>query len=297
MICPPALKKGSKVALVSTARKVDAEGLEKAAKLFSEHELELVFAPNLRAECNQFAGTDEQRRADFQWAINHPEIEAIVCYRGGYGTVRIIDKIDFSPLQKNPKWICGYSDVTVLHARLTALGINSLHSTMPVNFSTNTPAAISSFFDALFGNFAVLSAPPHPFNRNGVAQGELTGGNLSILYSLQGSKDALQTDGKILFLEDLDEYLYHIDRMMQNLRRSGMLHNLAGLIIGGMTDMRDNTVPYGKTAEEIIQEAVAEFGYPVCFGFPAGHIADNCTLVMGKKIRLEVSSTTSLTYL
>lgn len=297
MISPPALKQGSKIALVSTARKVDSEGVERAVAVFAQHGLELLPAPNLTAAFNQFAGTDEQRAEDLQWAIDRPEIAAVVCYRGGYGTVRIIDQIDFSPLLKNPKWICGYSDVTVLHARLHALGICSLHSTMPVNFATNTPEAISAFFDALFGKLNSLSARHHLLNRKGTAEGELIGGNLSILYSLQGSKDALKTEGKILFLEDLDEYLYHIDRMIQNLKRSGAMEGLKGLVIGGMTDMRDNAIPFGKTAEEIIQEAVSEYNYPVCFGFPAGHIPDNQSLIMGKKIRLEVSSTTSLRYL
>jgi muramoyltetrapeptide carboxypeptidase len=258
--------------------------------------IELVTSPNLFSEFHQFSGTDEERAADLQWAINQSEIEAIICFRGGYGTVRIIDKIDFSPLLTRPKWIVGYSDVTVLHARLNTLGVVSIHGSMPVNFPTNTQEAISTLRQALFGEFTPLEAVGNKLNRYGIAEGELVGGNLSIIYSLQGSKDAFNTSGKILFIEDLDEYLYHIDRMMQNLKRSGLLSGLKGLIVGGMTDMRDNTVPFGKTAEEIILEAVSEYSYPVCFDFPAGHIKDNRAMAFGKKIRLEVSSTTSLTY-
>jgi muramoyltetrapeptide carboxypeptidase len=297
MITPPPLKQGSKAALISTARKVDAKQVKLAVEQFQSWGIELLAAPNLFGECHQYSGTDDERAADLQWAINHPEIEAVVCFRGGYGTIRIIDKVDFSPLLACPKWIVGYSDVTVLHARLNALGLASLHGTMPVNFSSNTQEALSTLKQALFGELPAIEVASNLMNRHGKAEAELVGGNLSIIYSLQGSSDALKMQNKILFLEDLDEYLYHIDRMMQNLKRSGVLSGLKGLIVGGMTDMRDNAVPFGKNAEKIILEAVSEYSYPVCFGFPAGHLDDNRALIFGKKIRLEVSSTTSLIYI
>ena len=221
--------------------------------------------------------------------IDDDSIKAILCARGGYGTVQIIDNIDFSKLKNNPKWIVGYSDVTVLHSHLHQLGITSLHATMPINFEKNTPKALESLKSALFGLGNLTEINHHHFNRFGKVEGEIVGGNLSILYSLLGSDSDINTDGKILFIEDLDDYLYHIDRIMMNLKRNGKLKNLKALIIGGMSDMNDNTIPFGKTAEEIILEYIKEFDFPVCFNFPAGHLDDNRTLVFGKECTLEIN--------
>jgi muramoyltetrapeptide carboxypeptidase len=291
MNIPPTLKPGDTIGLVSTARKITPEELQPAIDCLSDQGFKIVLAPNLCNQLNQFAGTDAQRTADFQWMIEQSEIKAILCTRGGYGTVRIIDSVDFTPLLRNPKWICGYSDVTVLHAHLNKLGIQSLHCTMPINFPTDGSVneSVKTMLGVLQGAPQTYDTSAQLLNRRGKATGELVGGNLSILYSIQGSVSALDTEGKILFIEDLDEYIYHIDRMMMNLKRSGKLSKLAGLIVGGMTDMHDNTVPYGKTAEEIIHDAVYEFDYPVCFGFPAGHIDPNLALPMGGDISLTVT--------
>jgi muramoyltetrapeptide carboxypeptidase len=203
--------------------------------------------------------------------------------------VRIVDGLDWRAFAKQPKWLVGYSDVTVLHSHVHQnLGIETLHATMPINFANNTPEALESLRRALFGEPMDYEFPHHDLNRKGQAEGQLVGGNLSLLYSLAGTPSDVDTQGKILFLEDLDEYLYHIDRMMMQLQRSGKLAGLAGLIVGGMTDMKDNTIPFGKTAEQIIKEHVEPYGYPVAFGFPAGHIDDNRALVMGRKIWLKV---------
>ena len=228
--------------------------------------------------------------------LDNPDIKAILCVRGGYGTVRIIDDIDFSHFQKNPKWLAGFSDITVLHSHIHKLNVASLHSTMPISFSSNTTESIMSLKDALFGKHLSIKIDLHPFNRFGEAKGQIVGGNLSILYSLMGSPSDLNTDGKILFIEDLDEYLYHIDRMMMNLKRSGKLSNLKGLIVGGMTKMNDNTIPFGKDAESIIKDVVSEYNYPVCFGFPAGHIKDNRALKLGVIAELKVDKQSSLNY-
>jgi muramoyltetrapeptide carboxypeptidase len=291
MITPPILKSGDTIGLVSTARKITPEELQPAIDCLSDQGYKVVLAPNLCNQLNQFAGTDSQRAADLQWMIDQPEIKAILCTRGGYGTVRIVDAVDFSPLLQNPKWICGYSDVTVLHAHLNTLGIKSLHCTMPINFPADGSVneSVKTMLGFLQGMPKTYEIPAQLLNRPGKANGELVGGNLSILYSIQGSVSALDTEGKVLFIEDLDEYIYHIDRMMINLKRSGKLSKLAGLIVGGMSDMHDNTVPFGKTAEEIIHDAVAEFDYPVCFGFPAGHIDPNLALLMGGNVSLNVS--------
>lgn len=286
---PQALKTGDKVSIISTARKISLEEVQPAINLLTEWGLEVVLGENLFAEDHQFAGTKVQRLADLQQALNNDEIKAIFCARGGYGTVQLIDEIDFSDLKKQPKWIVGYSDVTVLHNHINQhFGIATLHATMPINFKTNTTEALQSLKDALFGNTLNYQCASHAYNRLGEAKGELVGGNLSILYSLTGTTSQINTEGKILFLEDLDEYLYHIDRMMQNLKRAGMLHGLKGLLIGGMTDMNDNTIPYGYSAIDIIKNIVAEYDFPVAFGFPAGHLADNRTLIMGGEVVLKV---------
>lgn len=286
---PQALKTGDKVSIISTARKISLEEVQPAINLLTDWGLEVVLGENLFAEDHQFAGTKAQRLADVQQALNNDEIKAIFCARGGYGTVQLIDEIDFSHFTNQPKWIVGYSDVTVLHNHINQnFEIATLHATMPINFSTNTREALQSLKDALFGDVLSYQCTSHSYNRLGEVKGELVGGNLSILYSLTGTASQINTEGKILFLEDLDEYLYHIDRMMQNLKRAGMLHGLKGLLIGGMTDMNDNTVPYGHSAIDIIKNIVAEYDFPVAFGFPAGHLADNRTLIMGVEVTLSV---------
>jgi muramoyltetrapeptide carboxypeptidase len=220
-------------------------------------------------------------------------VKAVLIARGGYGTMRIIDAMDFSSFKKNPKWVIGYSDVTVLHQHINQnFGIQSLHATMAFSFSKNEEAT-ESIRKAIFGEELNYTIPTAKHNRKGECEAELVGGNLSLIYALNGSKSDIDTRGKILFIEDLDEYLYHIDRMMISLKRSGKLDGLKGLVIGGMSDMRDNAIPFGKTAEEIVAEAVAEYEFPVCFKFPAGHIDRNLALYMGRNARLTVGTETS----
>jgi len=289
MIIPKKIKVGDKIGIISTARKINLEELTPAIKMLEIWGLQVVLGLNLFEVDNQFSGTVKQRTADLQAMIDDESIAAILCARGGYGTVQLIDNIDFSNLKKTPKWIVGYSDVTVLHSHLNKLGIASLHATMPINFKTNVKESLASLKNGLFGNENNILCGPHPFNKFGKVEAEVVGGNLSILYSLLGSNSDVDTDGKILFIEDLDEYMYHVDRMMMNLKRNGKLKNLKALIIGGMSDMNDNTIPFGKTAEEIILEYIKEFDFPVCFNFPAGHLDDNRTLVFGKECTLEIN--------
>lgn len=289
MIFPEKLKIGDKIGVISTARKITLDELAPAIKTIESWELKVELGSNLFEADNQFSGTIEQRSTDLQTMIDDDSIKAILCARGGYGTVQIIDNIDFSKLKNKPKWIVGYSDVTVLHSHLNKLGIASLHATMPINFKTNAKESLASLKNCLFGSENNILCGPHPFNKFGKVEAEVVGGNLSILYSLLGSNSDVDTDGKILFIEDLDEYMYHVDRMMMNLKRNGKLKNLKALIIGGMSDMNDNTIPFGKTAEEIILEYIKEFDFPVCFNFPAGHLDDNRTLVFGKECTLEIN--------
>ncbi len=290
MIKPPALNYGDSIGLVATARKISRKELQVAINILEEWGLSVQLAPNLFKAENQFAGSDAQRLSDIQSFIDNPEIKAILCVRGGYGTVRIVDQINFLPLIESPKWIGGYSDVSVIVNKLSRLRIESLHCSMPINFEKNSEMALDSIRKALFGEALNYTIPNHPLNTLGVGKGAITGGNLSMLYSQMGSDSALKTDGCILFLEDLDEYLYHIDRMMYGLKRSGYFENLAGVIVGSMSDMNDNTIPFGESAYEIIHRHFKDYSFPVCFGFPAGHQDDNRTLIFSRQATLEVEA-------
>ena len=291
LLRPPYLAKGDTVVILSTARKITPDELSSAITLLEGWGLKVRLGKTIGLEHHQFAGTDQQRRLDFQAAIDDSAVKAIICARGGYGTVRMADDMDWTGLLRSPKWVVGFSDVTYLHIHLNqTLGVQTLHSSVPALFHRNTPEAIDTIRQQLFGEVVNFEVSDHPLQRNGIAKGVLIGGNLSILYSITGTKSGFNTAGKILFIEDIDEYLYHIDRMMMNLKRSGKLNDLAGLIVGGMTDMNDNPIPFGATAIEIIAEHTAEFNYPVCYGFPAGHIADNRAIVLGKVTELNVST-------
>ena len=291
----PNLKPGDTIALISTARKVSKEELNFAVNLLEDWGLIVSFGKNLFQEEHQFAGSVEQRAQDLQEALNDENIKAILFVRGGYGSVQVVDHIDWSRFKKNPKWLIGFSDITVFHSHIHQnFGIPTLHAAMPITFAKNSKSSLNNLKKMLFGEGASYQIEAHPFNRKGKVEAEIVGGNLSILYSLLGSESQMNTDGKTLFIEDLDEYLYHIDRMMQSLKRAGMLKNLAGLVVGGMSDMNDNTIPFGKTAKEIIRDLVSEYNYPVAFGFPAGHIDDNNPLAFGEKVKFEVGDFTSI---
>ena len=288
MIIPPYLKKGDTIAIVATARKNIEDNLQPAISWLHSWGLEVVIGKTIGLDDNQLAGTDEERAADFQAQLDNPNIKAIWCVRGGYGTVRMIDQLDFTKFKQNPKWIVGFSDVTVLHSHLNNLGFASIHGIMPVS-SKATEEAKESLRKALFGEHLEYTVPCDQMNRYGSAKGELVGGNLSILFSLLGSPSAVNCDAKILFIEDLDEYLYHIDRMMMNLKRNGCLESLKGIIVGGMTKMHDNEIPWGKNALEIIDDVTKKYNIPIIYNFPAGHSADNHALILGKQVSMEVN--------
>ncbi len=290
MFTPDFVTPGDKIAIVSTARKIDFKEVQAATDLLKQWGLQPVIGSTIGLAYNQFAGSDEDRRSDFQQMLDDKEIKAIWCARGGYGTVRIIDAIDFSSFCVSPKWIIGYSDVTILHAHIHNLGINTLHAPMPIDVHKGTKTSIQSIRDTIFGKSISYSVSPSKRNILGTCTGQLIGGNLSILYSLCGSSSSLDTSGKILCIEDLDEYLYHIDRMLQNLKRNGYFDKLSGLIVGGMTKMHDNNIPFGKKSKKIILDIVKEYDFPVVFNFPMGHIEDNRALIMGAEVLLSVNS-------
>jgi muramoyltetrapeptide carboxypeptidase len=287
---PPKLKPGDQVAIAASARKIGAEELQHAIKIFESWGLNVVLHPDLYAVKNQFAGNDDTRAMVLNSYLQSPNVKAVIFARGGYGTVRIIDKIDFSYLNKYPKWLIGYSDITVLHNHVnTNTNWCTLHATMPINMQAHNinMQSVMALKSVLMDDDEITyPITPNELNKPGEVTAEIVGGNLSVIYSLLGSASDINTYGKILFIEDLDEYLYHIDRMMMALKRAGKLHNLAGLIVGGMSDMKDNAVPFGLNAEQIISETVKEYNYPVMFNFPAGHQDLNLPIILGQEISI-----------
>lgn len=296
MKAPPFLKAGDKISIVATARKVSPGEMQPAIHALNGLGFEVVPGKNLFSENHQYAGSDRERLQDFQAALDNKNIKAILFARGGYGTVRIIDKIDFSGFIKNPKWLAGFSDVTVIHTHVHNLNVETLHAPMAINFSGMSAEVLTALDNILCGHFFEVTTGSTIYNRNGKASGRLIGGNLSLLHTLNHTASDISFDNKILFIEDLDEYLYHIDRMMMNLKRTGKLKSLAGLIVGGMTEMKDNIIPFGKKAEEIIRDAVEEFDYPVCFNFPSGHIKENYPLIFGRQVHLTVDEKVALQF-
>jgi muramoyltetrapeptide carboxypeptidase len=296
---PPVLSAGDKIGIVAPARKVSPEEMAPALTMLRTWGYVPLEAQHLYHADQQFSGSDHERYSDFQMMLDDPSVKAILCARGGYGSVRIIDRLDFTAFAKNPKWIIGFSDITVFHSHINSHhGIQTLHAPMAINFPPDGSIndSLKSLKLVLSGGYPEYHFGAHPFNKPGTASGILCGGNLSMLYSLIGSPSDIDTNGKILFLEDLDEYLYHIDRMMMNLMRSGKLSKLAGLLVGGMNDMNDNPRPFGKTAYEIIAGLVEKYHFPVIFDFKSGHISQNLALIMGGHAEMICGSESSLTF-
>lgn len=291
MITPPYLSKGDVVGLVSPAGLIDAETLNGSVGLLKRMGFRVKVGKHVLDRFNQFAGTDEARAADFQLMLDDPEVRMILCTRGGYGSIRIIDRLNFDRFMENPKWIVGFSDITVFHCHLASVyNVESIHGIMPLNFPEC--GAVCSSIDRLFqlagGKKPAYQVPSHSLNRQGKSIGTLTGGNLSILVNLLGSISEPETDGKILFIEEVGEQLYRLDRMMITLKRAGKLSNLAGLIVGGLSEMTDSEAGFGKKAIEIVASAVDDYNYPVCFEFPAGHIRENYPLIFGREVAMDV---------
>jgi muramoyltetrapeptide carboxypeptidase len=294
LIAPPDLQKGDKVAIVALASKLNPEDIQPAIQHMQENwGVEVAVGESVSASYYGFAGTDELRARDFQKMLDDRSVKAIFSARGGYGSSRIIDNLDFSGFTENPKWIIGFSDITVVHSHIQSLGFQSLHAPMPKTFMRDE-YSLRTLHTFLFDNGLNYDFNPESLNKSGWAEGQITGGNLCILAHLIGSPSDISFDNKILFIEDVGEYLYNIDRMMIQLKRAGKLKHLKGLIVGSFTDNKENDEPFGKTAYEIIAGHVAEYHYPVCFGFPAGHGTDNWTIPCGRMARLEVDTVKSV---
>ncbi len=287
-IAPPYLKKGDKVAITCPAKKLP-NPMTDAIDLLQSWGLEVILGETLNLSFHQFAGDDDQRAQDLQRFIDDNSIKVIIAARGGYGTIRMIDKVDFSRLAQNPKWLVGFSDITLLHNHLyTNFNIQSIHGQMPVNIPDASAKSLESLRKALFGEEISYEFNSHALNNSGEAEGVLVGGNLSLLAAVAGSVSDLDYSNKILFIEDVGEYLYAIDRMIRMLDRAGKLKSLAGLIVGGFTGIKDNDIPFGQTVEQIVMDVVKKYDYPVCFDFPAGHIPDNRSIILGRKVSLSV---------
>jgi muramoyltetrapeptide carboxypeptidase len=294
LIKPEYLKKGDTVAIVAPSGVLKNYNgyILKAKELLKSWELEVVIGENVFNDNGHFAGTDNQRSADFQLALDDKAIKAIWCARGGYGAMRVIDNLNFEKYKENPKWIIGYSDITAIHNDLHNNKSESIHGIMCKSLEkidVDNNESISLLKKTLFGEKLSYTIEGNNYNIEGNSNGQLIGGNLTLLHCLLGSESSIDTDGKILFIEDLGEYLYHIDRMLISLKRAGYFDNCKGLIVGDFTDMRKNTTPFGRNLKELILDIVKEYDFPVSFGFPAGHGEKNYPMILGREINLEVS--------
>ncbi len=289
----PYLEKGDTVLIITPAKSIDSNYIEKAIELFNSWGLHVQVGAHAIGSYHYFSGTDKERAEDLQWALNHPTAKAIICARGGYGTIRIIDEVDFSKFNKHPKWMVGFSDITILHSKLNEqLLLPSIHATVPLQFDQLAPESetLSTLKQALFGEPVITHFSSSNF-KIGKVVAPVVGGNLAILESLIGTNLDIDTSGKILFIEEISEYAYKLDRMMWSLKKAGKLKNLAGFLVGGLTDIKECEETFGCTAEELVFSFVENENYPVAFNFPAGHQLDNRALVFGTDYLFEVNAT------
>lgn len=285
---PPLLKKGDKVALVAPSRVIDRKQMETAYRIFDEWGLKVVEGAALYHKDGYFAGTDEERLADLQQFLD-ADVRAIFCARGGYGMTRIVDRLSFNKFMKNPKWIIGFSDITALHLAISRLKIESIHGLMPVQYGKpHVEPSLKSLYQLLFTGHGSIKATSNEFNKKGEAEGKIIGGNLSLIAESLGTSTEVQTDEAILVLEEIDEYLYKIDRMLNQLARAGKFKNLKGLVIGDFSAMKDTQIKFGKNIYELISDHTEPYNFPVAFNVPIGHEELNLAFPVSRKVRLTV---------
>lgn len=285
----PKLQKGDLIYITAPAKAIEAECVFFARDFFEKKGFRVQISDHCLGEHHYFSGTDSERMIDFQKGLDNPEVKAIICARGGYGCIRILDQLQWAGMLRDPKHLVGFSDVTVFHQRMQRFGLESIHATMPLNFSTNSEAALSTLLSALQNEAYSIHSPANKWNKSGKTTGKLVGGNLSILYSLLGTDDQIDYSETILFIEDLAEQLYHLDRMFYAFAKAGILETINGLVIGGMTDLKDTAIPFGKSYEEIILDHFPFRKIPIAFDCPAGHIDDNQALILGREVKFEVT--------
>jgi len=293
MIQPPFLQPGDTIYITAPAKAIEESVVLEAKKTLETWGLNVRVAPHCLGRAAYFSGTDAERLADFQHGLDDPSIKAILCARGGYGCVRIVEELDWTAFQQNPKWIVGFSDVTVFHQKINQLGVESIHGIMPLGFTEGSMEAKETLHKALFGESIILEALPVKENCMGTAKGSLIGGNMTIIYSLIGTELSYTFKNKILFIEDIGEHIYKVDRMLHAFKLAGIFNQISGLILGGFTEMEDTDVPFGKTIEELFSEQVVNLGIPVAFNVPIGHIPDNQAVVVGRTVTLTVTQTKS----
>ncbi|HEX7367104.1 MAG TPA: LD-carboxypeptidase [Pelobium sp.] len=286
---PPFLKKGDKIAITCPAKMLKTP-ITEAVALLESWGLEVVLGSTIGAAHHQFSGTDKQRAEDMQAFINDEDVKAIIAARGGYGCIRIVDEIDWSPLLTHPKWIIGFSDITVFHLQLQKMEIQSLHAQMPATVSESSKDGLESLRKALFGEAIVYNFRKCSHNKKGIAEGEIIGGNLTLLTACLNAKNDIDYADKILFIEDVGEYAYAIDRMLRTLDRAGKFKYLKGLLVGDFSSIKQDDPPFGYSVKEIIDDIMPKYSFPVYFNFPAGHLPDNRALVLGRKVRLEAET-------
>ena len=289
----PSIQKGDLIYITAPAKSIEAAYVTFAKNYFEAKGYKVLISQNCLGEFNYFSGTDEERTADFQFGLDHPDVKAILCARGGYGCIRILDRLQWAGILREPKWIIGFSDVTIFHQRMQRYGLQSIHATMPLNFKENSEESFETLEKAWKNESYSIVTDFSTYNKFGESEGKLVGGNLSILYSLLGTDDEINFEDSILFIEDLAEQIYHIDRMLFAFKKAGVLNKIKGLIVGGMTDLKDTAIPFGKTIEEVILEQFQYTNIPITFQFPAGHIADNRALTFGRKVKFNVSNKNS----
>ncbi|MCF8328744.1 MAG: LD-carboxypeptidase [Crocinitomicaceae bacterium] len=298
MIQPPALNPGDLIYITAPAKFMDPQAVLYAKKHLEQNGFKVLISKNCFGNHHYFSGTDEERLLDFQFGIDHPDVRAILCARGGYGCVRLVDRINWANMLREPKWLIGFSDITVFHHRLNKLGVQSIHGSMPINFEKNTEAALTTLINTLQGSWPQFLLPSNQSNKAGIATGNLIGGNLSIVYSMLGTDDQYDFEDSILFLEDVGEHYYQVERMLYAFKKAGVFQKTKGLIIGGISELEDTDPPLGRTIQEMVLDQLEYTRIPVLFGFPGGHIADNRAIIVGKKILLTVSEEeTSVIYL
>ncbi|MCX7551513.1 S66 peptidase family protein [Xanthomarina sp. F2636L] len=293
LIQPPFLQAGDTVAIVAPSGilKGRTDEIQQAKSLLKSWGLNVVLGKHVFNQNNHFAGTDAERCEDFQNAMDDPTISAIWCARGGYGTVRILDKLDYTKIKEDPKWLIGYSDITALHNQFHNEGFETIHALMCTSLSDNpkdTIESIGTFKKAIFGDSLSYTLKGSNYNKVGIVSAPLVGGNLTILHTMLGSKTSIDTSGKILFIEEIGEYKYHIDRMLQSLKRAGYFDNCAGLLVGDMSKIRKNTTVWGTSIEQLILDALSEYDFPIAFNMPAGHEKDNRAMILGDTVKMSV---------
>ena len=289
---PPYLKKGDTIGLVCAAGYMSADRVQNCINTLEAWGYKVRVGSTVGSDSlTYFSGTDEERLNDLQQMLDDDSVNAVLFARGGYGITRIIDKVDFSKFKSKPKWLIGFSDITLVHLHVFSnYKIATLHAPMAGAFNDEdvNNKFLTSLRKAMEGKHLSYKVPSHPFNRKGEAVGELVGGNLALIAHSIGTASDVKTRGRILFIEDVGEYLYNVDRMMHQLKRAGKFDKIAGLIVGSFTDNKDTERPFGTTAEVIIKEIVAEYKFPVCFGFPIGHGRENLALKVGEGYKLKV---------